>query len=107
MVVTSSIMRWYEPFDIAYRGATFVHDWTAIATWLVVARPHHDRVADPRSLRGMVTGRVSAPGPAPPPARAAETAGAAAGTTGACHSPGTTATGTPPRQPPRRPGRCR
>ena len=30
-------MRWFEPFPDRYRtGATFVHDWTAIATWVVV-----------------------------------------------------------------------
>ena len=40
MVATGVIMHWYDPLgiDITYRtGATFVHDWTAIATWLVVA----------------------------------------------------------------------
>ena len=51
MLATGVIMRWYDPLgvDIAYRtGATFVHDWTAIATWVIVAghivlravRPH-------------------------------------------------------------------
>jgi formate dehydrogenase subunit gamma len=60
MVVTGSIMRWYEPFDITYRtGATFVHDWTAIATWAVVAGHIMFALADPGSLRGMLTGRVS------------------------------------------------
>jgi len=60
MVVTGSIMRWYEPFDIGYRtGATFVHDWTAIATWLVVTGHILFALADPAALRGMLRGRVS------------------------------------------------
>jgi formate dehydrogenase subunit gamma len=60
MVVTGSMMRWYEPFDITYRtGATFVHDWTAIATWAVVTGHILFALADRGSLRGMVSGRVS------------------------------------------------
>ena len=95
MVVTGSIMRWYEPFDIAYRtGATFVHDWTAIATWLVVAGHITFALADPGSLRGMVTGGVSrAWAERHHPRWAAETAEAAAGTTGAAVAAGTAATG--------------
>ena len=62
MVVTGSIMRWYEPFDITYRtGATFVHDWTAIATWVIVAGHIGFALADRGSLRGMLTGRVTRP----------------------------------------------
>jgi formate dehydrogenase subunit gamma len=60
MVVTGSIMRWPEAFDLSYRtGATFVHDWTAIATWLVVAGHVLIALSDPGSLRGMLTGRVT------------------------------------------------
>jgi formate dehydrogenase subunit gamma len=60
MVVTGSMMRWYEPFDVTYRtGATFVHDWTAIVTWAVVTGHILFALADRGSLRGMVTGRVS------------------------------------------------
>jgi formate dehydrogenase subunit gamma len=60
MVATGSIMRWNEPFDVAYRtGATFVHDWTAIATWLVVTGHIWFALADAGSLRGMLTGRVT------------------------------------------------
>jgi formate dehydrogenase subunit gamma len=61
MVVTGSMMRWYEPFDISYRtGATFVHDWTALATWAVVTGHILFALADSVSLRGMLTGRVDA-----------------------------------------------
>ena len=60
MVVTGSIMRWYEPFDLSYRtGATFVHDWTAIATWAVVTGHILFALADRGSLQGMLTGRVT------------------------------------------------
>ena len=61
MLVTGAIMRWYDPLgvDITYRtGATFVHDWTAIATWVVVTGHILFALADPVSLRGMLTGRV-------------------------------------------------
>ena len=61
MLVTGAIMQWYDPLgiDIVYRtGATFVHDWTAIATWLVVAGHIAFALSDRTSLRGMVTGRV-------------------------------------------------
>ena len=64
MVVTGVIMNWYDPLgiEIAYRtGATFVHDWTAIATWLVVSGHIAFALSDRTSLRGMVTGRVDRP----------------------------------------------
>jgi formate dehydrogenase gamma subunit len=59
MLATGSIMRWFEPFPLEWRtGATFVHDWTAIATWIIVAGHIGFAVADRISLRGMVSGRV-------------------------------------------------
>lgn len=64
MLLTGAVMRWYEPLGvaIAYRtGATFVHDWTAIATWFVVAGHILFAFATPGSLRGMITGRVTRP----------------------------------------------
>jgi formate dehydrogenase subunit gamma len=60
MVVTGSVMRWPESFDLSYRtGATFVHDWTAIATWVIVTGHIWFALADRGSLRGMLTGRVT------------------------------------------------
>jgi formate dehydrogenase subunit gamma len=62
MLATGVIMQWYDPLgvDIAYRtGATFVHDWTAIATWVIVAGHIAFALSDLMSLRGMVTGRVA------------------------------------------------
>jgi len=60
MLASGSIMRWFEPWPVQYRtGATFVHDWTAIATWAVVAGHILFALNDGESLRGMLTGRVS------------------------------------------------
>ena len=60
MLASGSIMRWFEPWPVQYRtGATFVHDWTAIVTWVVVAGHILFAVNDPESLRGMLTGRVA------------------------------------------------
>jgi formate dehydrogenase subunit gamma len=60
MLASGSIMRWFEPFPLEWRtGATFVHDWTAIATWLIVAGHIAFALADSGSLRGMITGQVT------------------------------------------------
>jgi formate dehydrogenase subunit gamma len=62
MLGTGAIMRWFEPFPLAWRtGATFVHDWTAIAAWVVVAGHIAMALLHPQTLRGMVTGHVSRP----------------------------------------------
>jgi formate dehydrogenase subunit gamma len=59
MMATGAIMRWFEPFPLPWRtGATFVHDWTAIVTWFVVAGHILVALSEPPALRGMVTGRV-------------------------------------------------
>jgi formate dehydrogenase subunit gamma len=60
MLASGSIMRWFEPFPLEWRtGATFVHDWTAIATWLIVAGHIAFALADSGSFRGMITGQVT------------------------------------------------
>jgi formate dehydrogenase subunit gamma len=57
MMATGSIMRWFDPFPLSWRtGATFVHDWTAIATWLIVAGHIIVAVSKPPALRSMFTG---------------------------------------------------
>lgn len=59
MLASGIIMRWFEPFPLSWRtGATFVHDWTAIATWLVVAGHILVALSEPPAIRGIVTGRV-------------------------------------------------
>jgi len=61
MLATGSIMFWFRPFPLAWRtGATFVHDWTAIAVGLVVAGHIWMAVGDGDSLRSMVRGWVPA-----------------------------------------------
>jgi formate dehydrogenase subunit gamma len=61
MLGTGSIMNWFSPFPISWRtGATFVHDWTAIAIALVVLGHVWMALADFDALRGMITGRVPA-----------------------------------------------
>jgi formate dehydrogenase subunit gamma len=62
MLVTGIVMRWYDPLGVAlsYRtGATFVHDWTAIVTWVVVTGHILFALGRPGSLRSMVTGRMT------------------------------------------------
>jgi formate dehydrogenase subunit gamma len=59
MLMTGSIMRWFEPFSDSWRqGATFVHDWFAIG--LLFAITGHILLAfrDPDALNGMVHGWV-------------------------------------------------
>jgi formate dehydrogenase subunit gamma len=57
MMATGSIMRWFEPFPLSWRtGATFVHDWTAIATWIVVTGHIFVAFSKPPALRSMLTG---------------------------------------------------
>ena len=60
MMGTGSVMRWFEPFPLLWRtGATFVHDWLAIA--LTAALIGHVALAlrDPDALDAMWRGSVS------------------------------------------------
>jgi hypothetical protein len=59
MLMSGSIMHWFEPFSDSWRqGATFVHDWFAIG--LLFAITGHILLAfrDPDALNGMVHGWV-------------------------------------------------
>jgi formate dehydrogenase subunit gamma len=61
MLATGSIMRWFEPFPVAWRtGATFVHDWVALALLAVVVGHIGKALAEPLALRSMRTGRMPA-----------------------------------------------
>jgi len=61
MLVTGVMLRWYEPFPLAWRtGATFVHDWLALAIWIAVIGHVVLAVRDPVVMRGMRTGTVPA-----------------------------------------------
>jgi formate dehydrogenase subunit gamma len=59
MLMTGSIMRWFEPFPNSIRtGATFVHDWVFIALIFVIVGHIMFAFADFDSLRSMVRGWV-------------------------------------------------
>ena len=57
---TGVIMRWYHPWPLNWRtGATFVHDWLALAIGLVIIGHIGIALRDPDALRSMFSGRVS------------------------------------------------
>jgi formate dehydrogenase subunit gamma len=59
MLMTGSIMKWFEPFPVDWRtGATFVHDWMAIAIFVIVVGHIGTALSDPDALSGMVRGSV-------------------------------------------------
>lgn len=61
MMATGAVMRWFEPFPLTWRtGATFVHDWLALA--IAAALFGHVLIAlrDSDALRAMVRGEISA-----------------------------------------------
>jgi formate dehydrogenase subunit gamma len=61
MLMTGSIMRWFEPFSDSWRqGATFVHDWFAIGLLFAIAGHILLAFRDPDALNGMVRGKVKA-----------------------------------------------
>ena len=61
MLATGVIMRWFEPFPLDWRrGATFVHDWLAVALFLLIAGHIVLGLVDREALRGIVRGHVSA-----------------------------------------------
>lgn len=60
-LVTGSIMRWFDPFPIAWRtGATFVHDWLALSLLVVIVGHIGKALSEPVSLRAMRSGTVPA-----------------------------------------------
>jgi formate dehydrogenase subunit gamma len=59
MLVTGGIMRWFDPFPLAWRtGATFVHDWTSLALLAVIVGHIGKALAEPVALRAMARGTV-------------------------------------------------
>jgi formate dehydrogenase subunit gamma len=60
MLGTGAIMRWYHPWPLDWRtGATFVHDYLALAVGLVVIGHVGMALRDPDALKSMFAGRVS------------------------------------------------
>jgi formate dehydrogenase subunit gamma len=61
MLATGLVMRFFSPFPLSWRtGATFIHDWTALALGVAITGHVLLAVADPDALRGMVSGKVPA-----------------------------------------------
>lgn len=61
MLVTGAIMKWFEPFPLAWRtGATFVHDWMALALLVVIVGHIGKALSEPEALRSMRTGTMPA-----------------------------------------------
>jgi len=59
MLATGLVLRFFGPFPLAWRtGATFIHDWTALALGLAIAGHIALAVGDPHALRGMLRGTV-------------------------------------------------
>lgn len=59
MLGTGSVMRWFGPFPIEWRtGATFVHDWVALALLAVVVGHIAKALVEPHALGAMVRGTV-------------------------------------------------
>jgi formate dehydrogenase subunit gamma len=57
---TGLIMRWYHPWPLDWRtGATFVHDWLALAVGLVVLGHIGMALRDRDALKAMVKGTIS------------------------------------------------
>jgi formate dehydrogenase subunit gamma len=60
MLATGVIMKWYHPWPLNWRtGATFVHDWLAVAVGIVIIGHVGMALRDPDALRSMWTGRIS------------------------------------------------
>ena len=59
MLATGVVLRFFGPFPLSWRtGATFIHDWTALALGLAITGHVWLALADPEALRGMVSGTV-------------------------------------------------
>jgi formate dehydrogenase subunit gamma len=59
MLGTGSIMNWFHFFPVDWRtGATFVHDWLALALFVVIVGHIGTALADPDALGAMVRGWV-------------------------------------------------
>lgn len=60
MLGTGAMLLWPNQWPLSLRiGATFVHDWLALAILVVVAGHIWYALRDPEALRGMWTGRVT------------------------------------------------
>jgi formate dehydrogenase subunit gamma len=61
MLATGLVLRFFDPFPLSWRtGATFVHDWTALALGLAITGHVWLALADQEAMGGMVSGTVPA-----------------------------------------------
>lgn len=59
MLGTGCVLRWYRPFPLDWRmGATFVHNWLALAFVVVIAGHVTLAVSDREAMGSMLSGRV-------------------------------------------------
>jgi formate dehydrogenase subunit gamma len=60
MLATGVVMHWFTPWPLSWRtGATFVHEWLAIAVVVVVLGHIAYALRDPAALRSMVKGTIT------------------------------------------------
>ena len=60
MLGTGSIMHWYKPWPLSWRtGATFVHDWVAIALFFTITGHILFAYSDREALDSMWSGTIS------------------------------------------------
>jgi formate dehydrogenase gamma subunit len=60
MLATGSVMHWFSLWPLSWRtGATFVHQWLAIAVVVVVIGHITYALRDPAALRSMLKGTIS------------------------------------------------
>jgi formate dehydrogenase subunit gamma len=60
-VATGVILKGFEPFPLSIRtGATFVHDWLALAIWISITAHVVFALRDSDALRAMTRGTISA-----------------------------------------------
>jgi len=61
MFATGVVLKWFQPFPLSIRtGATFVHDWLALAIWISITLHVVFALRDPDALRAMLRGTISA-----------------------------------------------
>ena len=59
MLATGVVMKWYHPYPLAWRtGATFVHDWMALAVGVVIVGHIGMAINDRDALRSMWNGMI-------------------------------------------------
>ena len=59
LLATGSIMKWFDPFPLSWRtGATFVHDWVALALFLTITGHVIYALRDRDAMRAILHGWI-------------------------------------------------